>query len=260
MRKQASPGFPAFSSGPGDPNAEPLVLVGNADGAKDSRGATRRPLAQPHPAFSVLLGPDYAGKSTVISALAARGVQCVSYDHGLVQPDCSLVNDLRDCFVTRALPGAGTSYSADFIVTLLQTAVVYLRDQVMRADRDRPVVVDSYYYKILAKCVLTGLVSDSLFGWWRSFPRPRQVIYLDVDPATAWRRSGEGSRLNSFEHYGDAPTWEGFRRFQADLGRLMVEEIGPVPTEVLSDCDGVGQVIDVLSTIVRRDDATGTGG
>ena len=130
----------------------------------------------------------------------------------------------------------------------------------MCADRDRLVVVDSYYYKILAKCVLTGLVSDSLFSWWRSFPRPGQVIYLDVDPATAWRRSGEGSQLNSFEHYGDVPTWEGFRRFQTDLGQLMVEEIGPVPTEVLREPEGVGQVIDVMSRIVRRADATGTGG
>lgn len=222
--------------------------------------ATRAPLAPSHPTFSVLLGPDYAGKSTVISALAVRGVQCVSYDHEFVRPDCSLVNDLRDSFVTRALRSMGTSYSADFVVTLLQTAVVYLRDQVMCADRDRPVVVDSYYYKILAKCVLTGLANEFLFAWWRSFPRPRQVIFLDVDPAIAWRRSGEGSQLNPFEHYGDAPTWEGFRRFQTDLRRLMIEEIGPVPMQVLSESDGVGQVIDVVRRIMRRDDATGTGG
>jgi thymidylate kinase len=222
--------------------------------------ATRVPPAPAHPAFSVLLGPDYAGKSTVLSALAARGVQCVSYDDEFVRPDCSLVNELRDRFVTQALRSKGTSYSADFVVTLLQTAVVYLRDQVMCADRERPVVVDSYYYKILAKCVLTGLANEVLFAWWRSFPRPRQVIYLDVDPATAWRRSGEGAQLNFFEHYGDAPTWESFRRFQTDLRRLMVAEIGPVPMEVLSEADGGGQVVDVMRRIARRDDATGTGG
>jgi thymidylate kinase len=215
--------------------------------------------ASPHPEFSVLLGPDYAGKSTVLSALAARGVQCVSYDQELVRPDCSLVNELRDRFVTRALRSLGTSYSADFVVTLLQTAVVYLRDEVMCADRERPVVVDSYYYKILAKCVLSGLGNESLFAWWRSFPRPRQVIYLDVDPATAWRRSGEGSRLNSFEFYGDAPTWEGFRRFQIDLRRLMAEEIGAVPMDVLSESHGDSRVIDVMRRITRRDDAFGTG-
>lgn len=212
------------------------------------------PLALPHPTFSVLLGPDYAGKSTVISALAARGVQCVSYDQEFVRTDCGLVNELRDRFITRALRSMGTSYSADFVVTLLQAAVIYLRDQIMCADPQRPIVVDSYYYKILAKCVLTGLVNESLFLWWRSFPRPRQVIYLDVDPATAWRRSGEGSRLNLFEHYGDTPTWESFRRFQVDLRRLMAEEIGPIPMEVISDADGDGQVIDVLTRVTKSFD------
>jgi thymidylate kinase len=104
------------------------------------------------------------------------------------------------------------------------------------------------------------LGNESLFAWWRSFPRPRQVIYLDVDPVTAWRRSGEGSRLNTFEHYGDVPTWEGFRRFQADLRRLMAEEIGAIPVDVLSESDGDSRVIDVMSRITRRGDATGTGG
>jgi thymidylate kinase len=222
--------------------------------------ATKVPLSASHPTFSVLLGPDYAGKSTMISALALRGVQCVSYDQGFVRPDCPLVNDLRDRFITQALRGRGRSYSADFLVTLLQTAVVYLRDQVMRADPDRPVVVDSYYYKILAKCTLTGLINECLFTWWRSFPRPRQVIYLDVDPVIAWRRSGEGSRLNSFEHYGDTPTWENFSRFQADLRQLMVQEIGPLPMQVLSDSGRPGQVRDVMSSITRRGDAAAIGG
>ena len=97
------------------------------------------------PEFSVLLGPDYAGKSTVLAALAARGVQCVSYDREFVRPDCPLVNDLRDRFVSRALCGGGTSYSTDFVVTVLLPAVVSLRDLVRRADRDRPVGVHSYY-------------------------------------------------------------------------------------------------------------------
>lgn len=220
--------------------------------------ATRVPPGSLPPTFSVLVGPDYAGKSTVISALAARGVQCVSYDHVFVRPDCSLVNDLRDRFVS-ALRSLGTSYSPDFVVTLLQTAVVYLRDQIMCADGERPIIVDSYYYKILAKCMLTGLVNEPLFAWWRSFPRPRQVIYLDVDPATAWRRSGEGYQLNAFEYYGDTPTWESFRRFQTDLRRVMVEEIGSIPMEELSESDGAGRVIDVMRKIPRRDDATRTG-
>lgn len=214
----------------------------------------------PYPEFSVLLGPDYAGKSKVLAALAARGVQCVSYDREFVRPDCSLVHDLRDGFLGRALPGRGTSYSADFLTALLQAAVVYLRDQVLQADPGRPVIVDSYYYKILAKCTLAGLAGEALFGCWRSFPRPRRVIYLDTSPATTWQRSGEGAQLNPFEHYGDVPSWENFRRFQTDLRRVMLREAGAVPVAVLSEMDSVERVLDEMRRIRRRDDAARTGG
>lgn len=213
----------------------------------------RMPLGQEaKPEFSVLLGPDYAGKSTVLSALAADGVRCVSYDREFVEPDWPLVHELRDRFLGTALPHMGAPYSTDFIVTLLQTSAVYLRDQALASGSDRPVVVDSYYYKILAKCVLTGHANESLFAWWRSFPQPRQVIYLDVDPATAWRRSGNGARLNSFEHYGQAPTWEGFRRFQADLGRLLRAEIGAVPAIVIGESEDVGARISDALAHLRR--------
>jgi thymidylate kinase len=196
--------------------------------------------------FSVLLGPDYAGKSSVLLTLARAGWQCVSYDDELVRPECSEVNELLGGFVPRAVRGIGTYYSPDFVVTLLQTAVVYLRDQVLRAPPGAPVIVDSYYYKILAKCMLTGLVNEEMFAWWRSFPRPRQVIFLDVDPETAWQRCGQGARSNPFEHYGAAPTREGFVRFQTDLRQLMLAEVDAVRLAVIEATGGVEHVADAV--------------
>ncbi|GAA4413528.1 hypothetical protein ACFQV2_31195 [Actinokineospora soli] len=179
--------------------------------------------------FTVLLGPDFAGKSTVLGHLARAGWHCVSYDDEFLPADCGLVAELRDGFLGRALRGP---HSADFVVTILQTAVVHLRDEIGRAG-GKPVAVDSYYYKILAKCLLTGLVNDALLGWWRTFPKPARVVYLDTDLAEAWRRSGDGQRLNRFEHYGDAPTWPGFRRFQTDLRERVFAEIRGLPVHVV---------------------------
>ena len=217
------------------------------------------------PLFSVLLGPDYAGKSSVISDLSSRGWRCVSYDDALVPEECSLINDLRDEFITRALRGLGDQYSSDFIVTLLQASVVYLRDQILKAAADQPVIVDSYYYKILAKGMLTGLVNEEMFAWWRSFPRPRQVIYLDVDSEIAWRRSGNGAQLNRFEYYwdrhdGGRPRPEDFHRFQTDLRSLMLAEVGTVPLTVLSGRHGVEQLADTVERIARSGDGTRVGG
>ncbi|MGX7827330.1 hypothetical protein ACTG9Q_19810 [Actinokineospora sp. 24-640] len=194
------------------------------------------------PRFTVLLGPDYAGKSTVLSEMARRGWHCVSYDDDFLPADCALVADLRDGFLGRALSGAGKPYSADFVVTVLQTAVVHLRDQLGRGARGQPVLVDSYYYKILAKCLVTGLLSPSMLAWWRTFPRPAQVVYLDVDPAEAWRRSGHGARLNAFEHHGATPTWEGFRRFQLELRARLFDEIDGLPALVVEHGAAAGAI------------------
>lgn len=186
--------------------------------------------------MDVLLGPDYAGKSTVLAAFAANGRKCVSYDDAFIPAESSLVGDLRTEFLGKALRGMGTGYSPDFVLSLLQASVVYLRDE---AARHPDSIVDSYYYKILAKCALLGIGNDDVFAFWRSFPRPRRVIYLDIDPETAWLRSRLGTGLNRFEHYGDTPTWRGFRDFQRDLRGMMLAEVGDV--EITSiDMTGAG--------------------
>ena len=87
-----------------------------------------------HPEFHVLLGPDYAGKSTVLTALAGAGWRCVSYDDEFVPADRAVIPELRNTFLTRALRRDGTPYSPDFVLTLLQNSVVYLRDEILRAD------------------------------------------------------------------------------------------------------------------------------
>jgi thymidylate kinase len=207
-------------------------------------------------AFSVVLGPDYAGKSTLLTEMAGHGMHCVSYDKEFVGRETALINDLRGAFLKRALPAAGDVYSRDFVVTLLQTSVIYLRDEMLRAAAgDRPVVVDSYYYKVLAKCRLTGLVNEQMFGWWRAFPQPGQVIFIDVDTRTAWRRCDRGARLNPFEYYGATPTFDGFRAFQDDLRRLLVEEVGALPVNRIDGGDRTHRAVAVAQRAARSDDA-----
>jgi thymidylate kinase len=184
------------------------------------------------PEFYVLLGPDYAGKSAVLSALASSmpDWRYISVDAEFLGAEHAWITGLRRQFFHEVLPGLHTAYSVDFAASLLQTAVLYLRDQVV-ANSGGPVVVDSYYYKILAKCLLIG-VEPPMVDWWRTFPQPRRVVYLDVSPRTAWRRSG--GRVNRLEHYGDRPEWAGFEEFQRNLGKVLLEEIA-VPVTVIGE-------------------------
>lgn len=192
------------------------------------------------PLFFVLLGPDYAGKSTTMSMLAGGPSPCrfVSVDDCFLGPGHGLISRLRRQLVAETLPALGTGYSADFAATLLQTAVVHLRDQVLAGDCRRPALVDSYYYKILAKCRLAGSTDHPMFGWWRSFPQPRRVLYLDVAPRTAWQRSRAGAAANRLEHYGDRPDRAGFEAFQRDLGGLLREEVRHLPVTVIGERAG----------------------
>ncbi|WP_245790481.1 ATP-binding protein [Streptomyces monashensis] len=208
-----------------------------ATSADPDHAAPPRPPNSGPPPFCVLVGPDHAGKSTVLARLerTSPAWRFLSVDDDRLSPEHALISRLRRAAVTEvaAHPDA---WSPEFFTTLVQTAVVHLRDELLRgAGSGRPAVIDSYYYKFLAKCRLAGAPDSPLFAWWRTFPRPQRVIYLDVPPETTWRRSGEGAGLNPLEHYGPRPEWDGFRRYQRDLAKLIRDEIQDLPVTVIED-------------------------
>ncbi len=203
--------------------------------------------------FFVLLGPDGAGKSSVLAEVARRrpSWRTLSTDKELTAEKYALITQLRRNVVEDVLPELGGAYSADFLASLMQTAVVHLRDRMTAQDPGTPLLMDSYYYKILAKCRLAGVRAGPLFSWWRSFPQPRGVLYLDVAPESAWRRSANGARLNPLEYFGKRPEWGGFESYQKQLRKLMLEEVRQLPVEMLDEQDSVAgtaqQVLEVLS-------------
>ena len=182
----------------------------------------------------VLLGGDYAGKSRLMAELRDRvDWALVSADEGTLAPPYDTLVDMRRLFVERVLPGAGRLLSPDYVLSGLQMSLIYLRDRAAAERARRDVLVDSYTYKLLAKCRLHGLVSPDIFRFWRSFPRPDRVIYLRTSPEVAWRRAREAGRLNRFEHHGQEPTRDGFVAFQRDLAAAMRAEVGTVATDVV---------------------------
>ena len=200
--------------------------------------------------FWVLLGPDYAGKSTVMTELSRRlQGHFLSYDDTALGGQYPIVNKLREAIAVDVLSRIGSTYSPDFVISLFHAYMVFLRDRLLEAGDDKPVIVDSYYYKLLAKCSLAGLANDAIFALWRSFPQPKQIIYLDVAADVAWRRS-EGRGLNALEFYGSAPTRDGFELFQVSLRHAMLREVAGIQLRTLDSSGAVNSVVSAVETMI----------
>jgi thymidylate kinase len=196
--------------------------------------------------FTVLLGPDFSGKSTILSALrTSPGFRVVSYDDADVADSFPAISKLRRLWVSELFERRAVRYSREVVLSVLEAIVLHLRDQALQPTRGGTVVVDSYYYKLLAKCRLTELCDQRTQQHWRSFQQPKQIVYLDVDPMCAWERSERGAGLHSFEHYG-AVNLESFVRFQSDLRSAMLEEARGVP---IKHVDGNGDAATVLQKV-----------
>lgn len=204
--------------------------------------------------FFVLLGPDMAGKSSVMAAAARRlsGWRLVSTDDAFVTAEHDLITRLRRSVLSDVLPNLGKAYSVEFLASVLQTAVVHLRDQIVLRDRRTPLLMDSYYYKILAKCRLAGIPANPMYSWWRSFPQPQAVVYLDVSPESAWRRTRGRSQLNPLEHFGTSPEWCGFERYQRRLRTLMLEEVRRLPVTVIEEMPSASQATDAVLEVLTQ--------
>ncbi|MET9385224.1 hypothetical protein ABZY09_30175 [Streptomyces sp. NPDC002928] len=183
--------------------------------------------------FWTLLGPDFSGKSTVLTRLHIdHGWHVVSYDDRYLE-SFPLIRQLRESWVDEAFVGSGRQYSPELVLAALHPIVLHLRDELARAAGRERVIVDSYYYKLLAKCTLLGLEDSELFAYWRAFPQPQGVLYLDVASDVAWARSGGGSRLNPFEYFGAEPTEPGFTRLQDELRGALLKEVSEMPLTVI---------------------------
>jgi thymidylate kinase len=109
------------------------------------------------------------------------------------------------------------------------------------------VIIDSFYYKVLAACSLLGVSHEPTFDYWRSFPQPEGVVYLDVPAEVTWERTGRGAQASAFEHYGEAVSRDGFVRLQTDLRARMLAEVKDLPVTIV---DGTAAPDAVLAKIV----------
>ncbi len=116
--------------------------------------------------FWTLLGPDFAGKSTALRRLhEEHGWRVVSHDDRFLG-QYPLVAKLRNLWVDDALAWTPKRYSAELVLSVMHSIILHQRDELER--RSEPVIIDSFFYTVLAACSLLGVSHEPTFDYWRS--------------------------------------------------------------------------------------------
>ncbi|MGQ4436280.1 MULTISPECIES: dTMP kinase [unclassified Streptomyces] len=168
--------------------------------------------------FLVLLGIDGSGKTSLLSSLHHDSLVTASWrdlrNHELpsvMAPDAPTVIKNRLSDVPRAM----------FIGGHIVAQYEYLVRPV--TDLGKHVLLDSYWYKVLAKEDLFDRLHPGLAELRSLLPVPDAVILLDVSPQTAYAR--KHSRTTPYERFDEPHAETGFVRFQNSLLALWEAEL-----------------------------------
>lgn len=185
--------------------------------------------------FLVLVGIDGSGKTTLLSRLSLPGVMTTSWRElrghdvpATLAPDAPTLIKNRLPVLSRAM----------FVGGHLVAQYEYLvRPQL---DSGAHVLLDSYYFKLLAKERLFGTAHQALEDLCRELPQPDGVIYIDVPPLMSYQR--KRGLLSPYECDGH-PTEASYIRFQTSLATAIRTQISDVPNVVIDGTADTDQLL-----------------
>jgi thymidylate kinase len=186
------------------------------------------------PRFLVLVGIDGSGKTTLLSTLKVPGLITTSWRElrshevpATLAPDAPTQIKNRLPLLSRAM----------FIGGHLVAQYEYL---VRPALEDGvSVLLDSYYFKLLAKERIFGTVHSALEQLCRELPQPDGVIYVDVPPVVSFRR--KAGDLSPYEYLAK-PEKDDYEAFQSRVAAEIGAMLSTVPSIVVPGVTSVGEL------------------
>lgn len=171
--------------------------------------------------FLCLLGADGSGKTTLLEALERRHPQIVTV-HWRQLASVTLLPEL--------LPGLDPpetfrrlgplSRAAQFCYLAALEYEMLVKPAV---EAGRTVIVDSYWYKFVAKMRVLNMAAPYLYDVCESLPSPKCVLFLDTPLETARERK---SNMNFFDCNGHV---DRFVTFQTQLRDVMLGFVDGLP-------------------------------
>jgi thymidylate kinase len=188
--------------------------------------------------FLVVVGIDGSGKSTLLRRLDLPGTVVASWQDLRSHEAAATLAPDSPTQIRNRVPSLAR---AMFIGGHLVAQYEYLVRPRIKAGVN--VVLDSYHYKLLAKERLFDASDESLERLCTQLPRPDSVVFVDVEPAEAFRR--KAGDLSAYEHRG-SPTRANFVEFQTELRRLVLEQLIDTPHVIV---DGSLPPSELLSVV-----------
>lgn len=175
-----------------------------------------------NPLFGVVVGIDGSGKSALMDELRKKQMQVKSWTDlrgspGTVVLAPQFPTEIRN----RLSPLMRAMFIGGHLVAEYETLVR------PGLERGESVLFDSYYFKLMAKEALYGIIHPIFFDLCKELPRPDMAFLLDVDPVEAYHR--KNSRLSPYE-YLRRPTMEDFVSFETRLKQLIESYLSGIPT------------------------------
>lgn len=190
--------------------------------------------------FTCLLGGDGSGKTTLLHALEARNPEIVTVHWKQIASVTllpSLLPGLDGPETSRRLGPLSRAGQFCYLAALEYEMLIH-----PALAAGKTVIVDSYWYKFVAKMRVLDMAAPFLYEVCASLPAPDQILYLDTPLETARVRKAE---MNFFDCNGRP---ENFVPFQCALRTVMQGFIADIPVTRL---DGAMPVPDLAATVAN---------
>lgn len=206
--------------------------------------------------LAVVIGADGSGKTSVLAELRRRRADWsfASIDPADLYPIPGLdyMNWALDVHPRTYAARMGSLSRASYLAHTL--GLLHDERLTPALDRGGIVVCDSYHYRVRAKEHLLGSAGAALLDALAECTRsPDLIVWLEVPLVTAWRRNG--CSCNFYEAIGEC-SWDGFRRMQAGVRRLVLTRYAAdVPVRCVDATRPIRQVADdVIAAIAAIDE------
>ncbi|MEO3809588.1 hypothetical protein ABGB17_11360 [Sphaerisporangium sp. B11E5] len=180
--------------------------------------------------FMVLAGIDGSGKSSVLSRLDVHGLLTTNWCELRGHQETAALAPRNPTGVKNRLPPLSRAM-------FIGGHLVAQYEQLVRpsVEAGHSVLLDSYYYKVLAKELVLRASHPSLAELCAELPEPDCVIFVDVPPQVSFRR--KDGRVSSYERFMRDSPHQDYVTFQSMVRDIIMRRVTEVPDHHIVDGD-----------------------